>query len=136
MRKSKNTFVVIGSIIVIVSVALVYVFGGNPAKIELNDAGITVSGMYGDTYLYEDIDEIKLITEEFEITERTSGSSIGSVLRGNFSTTEYGAVTLFIDTEIKVYISIQMGNDIVIFNLPSIEETNTFYQELLTYIPA
>ncbi len=136
MRKSKSTFVVIGSIIVIVSVALVYVFGGNQAKIEATDEGITVSGMYGDTYLYKDIDEITLLTKEFEITERMSGSSIGSILRGNFSTTEYGSVTLFIDTEIKIYILIQMGDEIVIFNLPSIEETNSFYQDLLTYIPA
>jgi hypothetical protein len=58
------------------------------------------------------------------------------MLRGHFTTTEYGAVVLFIDTEIKIYISIQMGDDIVIFNLPSVEETNTFYQTLLTHIPA
>lgn len=136
MKKSKNAFVAIGSIIVIIGVALIYVFGGKPAKIEANDEGITISGMYGDTYLYEDIDEIKLITTEFDIIERTNGSNIGTNLRGHFTTTEYGAVVLFIDTEIKIYISIQMGDDIVIFNLPSVEETNTFYQTLLTHIPA
>lgn len=136
MKNTKNKFVVIGSILVILGVALVYVFGGRPAKIEANNEGITISGMYGETYLYEDIDEVKLITTEFDITARTNGSNIGSVLRGHFTTTEYGAVMLFIDTEIKVYISIQMGDDIVIFNLPSVEETNTFYQTLLTHIPA
>ena len=70
MKKSKNAFVAIGSIIVIIGVALVYVFGGKPAKIEANDEGITISGMYGETYLYEDIDEVKIITTEFEIIER------------------------------------------------------------------
>ena len=136
MRKSKNTIVAISSIIVIIGVALVYVFGARPAKIEANDEGITISGMYGDTYLYEDIDEIKLITEEFDITARTNGSNIGSMLRGHFTTTEYGAVMLFIDTEIKHYISIQMGDEIVIFNLPTLEETDNFYTLLLTLINA
>lgn len=136
MKKSKNAYVAIGSIIIIVLVALVYVFGGRPANIEVDDEGITITGMYGDTYLYEDMDEIKLITTEFEILDRTNGSNIGTVLRGHFTTTEYGAVILFIDTEIKVYISIQIDNELVIFNLPSIEETESFYQTLLTHMPA
>ncbi|MFA7055307.1 MAG: hypothetical protein WC134_02140 [Acholeplasmataceae bacterium] len=136
MKKSKNTYVAIGSIIIIVLVALVYVFGGRPANIEVDDEGITITGMYGDTYLYEDMDEIKLITSEFEILDRTNGSNIGTVLRGHFTTTEYGAVILFIDTEIKVYISIQIDNELVIFNLPSVEETESFYQTLLTHMPA
>lgn len=136
MKKSKNAYVAIGSIIIIVLVALVYVFGGRPANIEVDDEGITITGMYGDTYLYEDMDEIKLITSEFEILDRTNGSNIGTVLRGHFTTTEYGAVILFIDTEIKVYISIQIDNELVIFNLPSVEETESFYQTLLTHMPA
>ena len=136
MKKSKNLYVAIGSIIIIISVALVYVFGGRPANIEANDEGITITGMYGDTYLYEDIDEIKLISDEFEILDRTNGSNIGTMLRGHFTTTEFGAVILFIDTEIKIYISIQMNDNIVIFNLPTVEETESFYQTLLAHMPA
>lgn len=137
MRNSKNTknlYVAIVSIVIIIGVAMVYVFGGRPAKIEATDEGIVISGSYGDTYLYDDIIDIHLLTTTFEITARTNGSSIGTVLRGHFNTLEYGAVILFIDTEVETYIRIQHGDEIIIFNLPTVEETNEFYEEVLTHL--
>lgn len=135
MKKTKNTYVVIGSIIIILGVALIYVFGARPIKIESLDEGLKISGRYGETYAYEDIDQIQLLTSVFEITDRVDGSSIGSILRGHFTTTEYGDVMLFVHADITTYIKISVDDEIIIFNLASLEETETFYQTLLTKIP-
>ena len=100
-------------------------------SVTLDDQGFEIHGMYGDSYLWTEVDELTLLEEIPDITMRTNGSAIGSALRGNFRMKEYGSVKLFIDADVTPYISFEHDGKMVIFNLGEEVRTRQMYEEML-----
>lgn len=100
-------------------------------RVTLDDQGFEIHGMYGDRYLWTEVDELKLLEEIPEITMRTNGSAIGSALRGNFRMKEFGSVKLFMDAEASPYISFEHEGKRIIFNLGEGEKTRNLYIEMV-----
>lgn len=100
-------------------------------SITLDDEGIEIHGMYGDRYLWTEVEEITLHEEIPEITMRTNGSAIGSTLRGQFRMKEFGSVRLFIDADVSPYISFDHNGKMIIFNMGLAEMTREIYEEML-----
>lgn len=128
-KKVAIPFLILGLTIVFVAVLMVY--STQDTEINLLDAGVEIKGMYGDLYAWEAIDKVQLMDSMPNIEARTNGSAVGSHLKGNFRTTEYGKVKLFVDTKIPPFIFLQSNDSIVIFNMADADETRNVYQDIM-----
>ena len=70
------------TVVSLVVVVLLLLFTMRPTNITIDDAGITIHGMYGQTYAWESISEMELIDELPGISRRTNGASVGPYLKG------------------------------------------------------
>jgi hypothetical protein len=122
--------------VTLIGVAVLLVFSSQPAQVSLLEDGLQVHGMYGELYVWESINEIKLVEALPDIEARTNGSAFGSHLKGNFKTTELGPVKLFVNTRIPPFIYMQSGGEQIIFNLADAEKTENVYGEILNRLNA
>lgn len=116
------------------AVAILMIFSSQSTKVSFLDDGLQIHGMYGETYSWESIDEIKLLETLPNIETRTNGSALGDHLKGNFRTTEFGSVKLFVNEKEKPFIYLKSNEKIAIFNLAEAEETEAAYEEILKRI--
>ena len=123
--------------LVLGGISLVVLFVGGmlytsmqPVTAVMEGDQLTIRGMYGASYAYEDITEVKLLDTLPTITMRTNGSAVESHLRGYFNTRELGKIKLFVDTKLPPFIQFTRGNTTVIFNLKDAKTTTAFYESL------
>lgn len=102
-------------------------------SVTLDEKGLEIHGMYGDTYPWTEVEELTLYEEIPEITMRTNGSAIGSMLRGSFRMKEFGSVRLFMDAEVSPFISFEHEGKKIIFNLGDEAKTRDMYEEMLEF---
>jgi hypothetical protein len=114
----------VGTVVVtLIFVVILMFFSSQETKVTFLEEGLQIHGMYGETYRWESIEEVRLIESLPNIELRTNGSALGSSLKGHFRTTEYGSVKLFVDTKKPPFILMQSNGRMVIFNLSDIEQT-------------
>jgi hypothetical protein len=114
----------VGTVVVtLIFVVILMFFSSQETKVTFLEEGLQIHGMYGETYRWESIEEVRLIESLPNIELRTNGSALGSSLKGHFRTTEYGSVKLFVDTKKPPFILMQSNGRMVIFNLSNIEQT-------------
>lgn len=99
-------------------------------RVTIDESGMEIHGMYGDTYLWTEVKELALLEEIPEITRRTNGSAIGSMLRGQFRMKEFGSVRLFIDADVSPYISFVQDGKRIIFNLGEESKTRELFEQM------
>lgn len=134
LRKAgRKQLVVITSIAaaVLIFVVVLQFYSSQPTKIELLDEGLKIQGMYGVMYKWDKIEEVRLIEELPTIEARTNGSALGSHLKGNFKTKEFGSVKLFVDTKIPPFIYIKSNGKKVIVNLQTASETKKLFEKIV-----
>ena len=102
--------------IAVVGVAILFVVLSRPIDVQIHENDFKIGGMYGGTYSYDEIENLQYLTEIPEILVRTNGAAFGSHLRGYFKMEEYGAVTLFLNTDYKEYIYFEYGDKTILFN--------------------
>lgn len=117
----------------IVFVAVLFYFSSKPTQVTLSNEGIQIHGMYGNEYSWESIESITIQEDLPTITLRTNGSAIGSSLKGNFLTEEYGPVTLFVDSTKSNFIYLKTKNKLVIFNLDQDDMTRKLFDEMKSH---
>ncbi|WP_175989474.1 DUF3784 domain-containing protein [Bacillus sp. Marseille-Q1617] len=88
-----------------------------------------ITGMYGDKWKIEDIEEVTLLDEMPEVTWKINGFGLSTKAKGVFKVKEYGRSLLFIKKE-SPYIYIKVGDQHVFINGGSPEETLAWYEEL------
>lgn len=115
--------------VVIVIVAVVLLWTMQPLGVVLGDDALQIKGMYGGTYAYDQMEQLKYMDELPKISMRTNGAALGSHLKGHFQLEEFGAVTLFINTNDRGYIYFEYEGKKIIFNQP-LEELKKTYDEL------
>lgn len=113
--------------ITIVAVAIIIYFANKPVSIEATDEGIEIGGMYGDTYQWSEMEQVKLIEQIPEIAIRTNGSAVGSMLQGHFKFESGENAKLFIDKSKPPFIHFVYEEKMIIFNLQSQQQTQSLY---------
>jgi hypothetical protein len=116
--------------VTLVAVVIMIIFSSQSTKLTFSDDGLRIHGMYGETYSFEVIDEIKLIDNLPNIERRTNGSALGTNLKGHFTTTELGSLKLFVNTKKSPFILLQSNDKIVIFNLDDAANTKAAYEQI------
>lgn len=136
-NKDKSKQSMIGIIILLIS----FIFVGGimyssvqATKVTLLEEGLEIHGMYGDVYSWGSIENVTLIEELPTIKMRTNGSSLGSHLKGNFSTEELGAVKLHVNTQYPPFINLEANGRNIIFNLTNRNDTEEILEEILSRI--
>jgi hypothetical protein len=117
--------------IVLSCVAMLLVYSSRPTDVSFLEEGLQVNGMYGKVYSWESIEDAKLMESLPRIELRTNGSAVGSHLKGNFRTTELGAVKLFVDEKLPPFVYFESNGEIVIFNLSNAQKTEDAYEEIM-----
>lgn len=114
----------------LVAVSIIMVFSFKATKLTFSDDGLQIHGMYGETYTFEAIDEIKLIDNLPNIEKRTNGSALGTKLKGHFKVAELGSVKLFVHTNKSPFVFLKSNDKIVIFNLDDSAKTKEAYEQI------
>lgn len=103
-------------------------------EITILDEGIEIDGMYGDTYLFESIEDPRLMDELPTIKIRTNGAALGSHLKGHFTTEEYGLVKLHVDKQYPPFIYMVANGRTIVFNTDDAAETKRILEEIRSRI--
>lgn len=119
---------------ILIGVLVLMFYSSQPTKVSFLEEGLQIQGMYGETYEWESIQEVRLIETLPRIEWRSNGSQIGPHLKGNFRASELGAVKLFVNVDKPPFVYLRTNNRIVIFNLEDEEETEYAYSEILSRI--
>lgn len=104
-----------------------------PTSIYVKQDRLEIGGLYGDTYKWEDIEQLTRMEEMPDIAIRTNGSAIGSHLKGHFKLENGDKVKLFIDKSKPPYISFVSNGRRVIFNLETAHKTEEAYERIQAY---
>ncbi len=121
-------FIVPFVILIIVGVLLFSM--AQPTEVSVNDKGIKIHGLYGETYTWDSIEDVKLIEKLPTIERRINGAQIGAYLKGYFRTREYGTIKLFANTKKPPFVYLKTDDRIAIFNLGTENETQEIFKEL------
>ncbi|HQA08544.1 MAG TPA: DUF3784 domain-containing protein [Syntrophomonadaceae bacterium] len=120
------------TLVIVVVVAVVVTWNAIPANIEMEEEQVTISGAYGTSFKYADIDQVQLLEELPEISLRTNGISLGPINKGHFKLEDGGSVLLFLRNGKPPFIHITFNSDQkpIIINAGNPESTNQLFQEL------
>lgn len=128
-RKNQNIIITMVVIISVLLPVLIIVPGLRGTSFETTDDGLDISGMYGSFYQWEDIKDVYL--DDFpEVTYRSNGSKINRTYKGNFETTEFGNIKLFINDDRHQVIVLVLSDSIVIINEDSEEATLELFETI------
>ena len=121
------------STVAVIGVLVMVVWSMQPLKVTTEDDYLKISGMYGNEYAYDKIENLQYMETIPKILLRTNGASLGSHLKGHFKLEELGSVTLFVNTDFKGYVYFEYEGKKIIFNM---EETllKPIYNTLLERI--
>lgn len=122
------------AVVALIFVAVVMFLSSQAPKVTFLEEGLQIHGMYGEVYVWDSIEAVKLIEELPNIEMRTNGSALGSNLKGHFRTTEHGPVKLFVNTKKPPFVYLESNGDITIYNLTNAEKTEETYKEILKRI--
>lgn len=103
-----------------------------PIAISLEPQSLLISGSYGQTVPFADIQEIQLVETLPEIHRRTNGSATGYVLRGHFLMAEVGPVMLYLDREKPPFIYLETLDQKIYLSSATPELTRELFKTLQT----
>jgi len=89
MREKKKLGIagIVFTIIILVGVGILLLWTSRPANVNVTDDAIQITGAYGTTIYFSDIQNITLLEEsmrEIGAGRRRNGADVGGHLRGNF----------------------------------------------------
>ncbi len=102
---------------------------GKPLVYSISDTGLNIPGMYGETVVFSDIQNMDLKNDLPIDLIRTNGSALGSMLKGNFESNGT-RMKIFVDTSKPPFIYLNTSKGMVILNDQSEDKTEVLYQEL------
>ena len=130
-RNSNSRSNFYGICITLTVVGLLCWYGYQPVKIDLKDAELKISGIYGSTINYSDIIAIDTISQMPKIEMKTNGFALGKVCKGNFSLKEIGGATLFINYNVSPFVRlVQKNGSAIFFNLKDHQSTIETFEKI------
>jgi hypothetical protein len=118
------------TVVTFIAVAILMLYSSQPTKVSFSDQMVQIHGMYGETYSWSTIQDVQLLEKLPNIESRTNGAALGPHLKGNFRTSEWGTVKLFVNKNQPPFILIQSNGRIAIFNLSGSDETKAAYERI------
>jgi len=128
LKQILKPFSLTGLILIVVAGLLIW--SSQPLEVIMNDTNFEIKGMYGETFDYDQVENLERLTELPKILARTNGAAIGAHLKGHFKIENIGAVTLFLNTDYKDYIYFEYGGKKFIFNV-ALDKLDIIYDTLV-----
>ncbi|WP_223700872.1 DUF3784 domain-containing protein [Sutcliffiella deserti] len=131
-KRRKISYIISSSIFVLVLsfVSILTFLGYQEFKLVLNENSLEVTGIYGDDWSYEDIEQVDLLEEMPEVTLKQNGFGMASMSKGYFKVENYGSSLLFLYKDFPPYLYIKMENEHIFLNAKSDVITEKWYIEL------
>ena len=126
------------TVIILVAVAILLLFGAKEPKVLVFDNHIQINGMYGVKIDFAEISDITLIDRsmrEIGVGRRIGGykSSFGETLKGNFESSSTGKTLLFVQSKTAPTIKIdRIDKKDVYISFKNSEYTKQVFNELRT----
>ncbi len=127
----KNNWALVTLGIVLIGVLTLFLFGFEDARLEVNDKGLQISGMYGVELTYDQIQSIELIDSIPRISHRMNGFSSGEVHRGYYRTKEGEKVKLLVNSRKRPALLIVPKSGPPVFFGTSDPELESKYERML-----
>ena len=117
------------ALVIAAVVGVLVTWNALPAGIELQSGQVTISGAYGTSFKYVDIEQVQLLEELPEISLRTNGISLGPINKGHFQLDNGSSVLLFLRPPF-IHITFQSEGKPIIINSGDPVSTHELFQEL------
>ncbi|WP_080873016.1 DUF3784 domain-containing protein [Oceanobacillus timonensis] len=125
-RKINKTILLLSLMLTIAIFAIPFV----PNTLEINENSFEITGLYGETWPFSDIEHISLQDELPEMMVRTNGISLFGKRIGNYRIEEWGTGKLFLRSNEAPFIVIHTQDSFVIMNTEQSDKTADHYQQL------
>ncbi|QFT88188.1 hypothetical protein FIU87_06010 [Bacillus sp. THAF10] len=135
-RKQKLSYIISSSIAVttFVFLGIVFFFGYQDFELKAQEESFEITGVYGDEWSYEEVQEVRLLSEMPEVTARTNGYGMPTLSKGHFKLKEYGKGLLFVYRDSSPYLFIQTKEETIIINSKSADNTESWYDFLKEHV--
>lgn len=134
-RSKGKKWSIILSVVSVIGVGILLFFSMQPTKFTVSEASFEISGMYGDTFAWEALEELSLVQEIPAISMRTNGSAMGSMLKGHFKFESGEKGTLFVDKKKPPFITFVVNGKRYYLNEGTAEETKALFEKMLPLSP-
>lgn len=132
-RKVRRAIAAVSIITMAAIIIIVALFiGSGSVNATMDDEGLHINAPMTDRYLpYDGIAAVE-ISDNLDLGFKIGGFGGTSVLSGDFNNNEFGDYTLACYKDVHTYIIVKpMEGKTLVFNQSSVEETASFYNELL-----
>lgn len=132
--KSATIIALIIGAAMIIGVAIFIIYMNNTVEVEAEviilDTSFEVKGMYGGTYLFNEVVSVELKDTLPKILRRSNGAAIGEVKKGDFELEDIGLCRLYLSSEEGPYVYIKVNDFYVIINYPDKGKTEKLFEDL------
>jgi Domain of unknown function (DUF3784) len=131
-KKRKMSYIIsisIGSV-TIISIGILMFLGYQDPKLILKEESFEVTGMYGDSWTYAEIEAVSLLDDMPEVTWKVNGFGLETVAKGKFKVTGYGTSLLFIQKGVPPYLHIKTKDEDIFINAQSASKTRAWEKKL------
>lgn len=129
-KNGKSVFSIITITLVIILLAVLFLFGSVSAKFEDDSLILNATFTTQAKILFDEIESVEL-KENFNVGLRAFGIDAGKLLAGNFNNNECGSYKLFSYANVKKHIVIKTAKGYFVYNLKSESLTENSYNDLL-----
>lgn len=131
-KKRKRSYIISSTIFVAVNsfvVGLMFL-GYQDYDLVTKNETFDITGIYGDDWNINDIQQIKLLENMPEVTYRQNGFGLATMSKGKFKVKGYGSCLLFIRKDSTPILYIELNNKKIFINGANSEETQKWYNEI------
>lgn len=128
-KRSQKLGIII-TVVTLIGVGIIMYFSLQPTTVEETKDGVTINGMYGDTFTWAQLQNATLVDELPDIAMRTNGSAVGAKLKGHFKLKSGDKAVLFVDKSKPPFITFTANDKLYYINLQSADETNALYAQI------
>lgn len=131
-KKRKRSYWISSSIFVIVVsfVSILTFFGYQDFELVIDDHQFTITGVYGDNWEINEIEQIQLFDEMPKVKWKENGFGLQTLAKGYFTVEDYGSSLLFIHKDSSPILYIKVNNKNIFLNGKTSEQTKNWYQQL------
>jgi len=110
-------------------------FGLVDNTITLQNKTLKISGLYGETISFSDIQSIELVEHKPSLSRRTNGYSLGFRKKGYFKTTQGEKIKLFINSKSSPVVLIQKKNGQKIYYSSGSDSNIKIHERIIKTLP-
>jgi hypothetical protein len=131
-KKRKRSYIISTSLLVGMSIfiGVLMFLGYQDYQLLTKKNSFEITGIYGDQWLYEDIEKIELMEDLPQVTLRQNGFGLATMAKGVFRVKGYGSSLLFIKKDSSPYLYIELKNKKIFINSDDSKQTRGWYEEL------